>query len=319
MHADGEHAGDFVRGQHRADREAAAQAFRARQDVGHDTLLHVGKERAGTAHAALDLVQDQERAVGRRQPPRRVQELRRARNHAPFTLHRLQDHRADLVAGLREYLLQRRHVVVRDVREAGRIGAESRRVLRLAAGGDREQRAPVEAVERGDHADLPLAELVVRIAAGELQRRLVGLGARIAEEHALGERVLDQPLRETQRRLAGQPVRHVPQRARLVGDRADHRRVAMAERSHGHAAREVDVHPPVLVPHARAFPAYGDERGRRIALHHQRVEVGAGDGHRGGGGGQRGDLAPRGRGDDGLGGCRVHRGGVRIRSRARWR
>ena len=35
---------------------------------------------------------------------------------------------------------------------------------------------------------------VVRVAARELQRRLVGLGARVAEEHALGERRVDEPL-----------------------------------------------------------------------------------------------------------------------------
>ena len=36
---------------------------------------------------------------------------------------------------------------------AGRIGSEARRVFRLAAGGDREQRAAVERVQRRDHAE----------------------------------------------------------------------------------------------------------------------------------------------------------------------
>ena len=73
-------------------------------------------------------------------------------------------------------------------------------------------------------ADLLRAEAIVRVAARELERRLVGLGARVAEEHALGERGVDEALREPQRRLVGEPVRHVPERARLLGQRADQRR-----------------------------------------------------------------------------------------------
>ena len=114
------------------------------------------------------------------------------------------------------------------------------------------------------------AVAVVRVAARELQRRLVRLGARIAEEHAVGERRVDQPLRQPQRRLVGEPVRHVPQRARLLVERADHRRVAMPERGHGDAAREVDVHAALLVPHARALAAHRHERRGRVAGHHQR-------------------------------------------------
>ena len=85
-------------------------------------------------------------------------------------------------------------------------------------------------------------DAIVRVAARELQRGLVRLRTGVGEEDALGERVVDEALGEAQRRLAGQPVRHVPQRARLVGDRADHRRMAVTERGDGDAAGEVDVH-----------------------------------------------------------------------------
>ncbi len=71
VHADRERARDLGRGQHRADREAAAQALGAGQDVGHDALLHVREQRAGAAHAALDLVEDQQRVVLVAQPARR--------------------------------------------------------------------------------------------------------------------------------------------------------------------------------------------------------------------------------------------------------
>ena len=101
-----------VGGEHRADRKAAAQALGARQDVGHDALLHVREERAGAAHAALDLVEDQQRVVRGAQAPRRLQERGRAGRHAAFALHRLEDHGADLVAVRGELGFERGDVVV---------------------------------------------------------------------------------------------------------------------------------------------------------------------------------------------------------------
>ncbi len=301
MDADRERAGDFAGGQHGADREAAAQPLGAGEDVRHDALLHVREERAGAAHPALDLVQDQQRAVRGAQPARSLQVLRRARPHAAFALHRLQDHRADVRAVGRELGFERRDVVVGQVDEAGGIGTEAAGVLLLPAGGDGEQRAPVEGVLRRDDPQLVRAEPVVRVAARELQRRLVRLGTGIAEEHALGERGVGQPLGEPQRRFVGEPVRHVPQPARLLVDRLDHRRMAVAQRGDRDAAAEVDVHPPVLVPDARTLAAHRDEGRRGEAGHHDLVEQRPRDRHLRGIAG-RGQVAPRGGGEDRLSG-----------------
>jgi hypothetical protein len=154
---------------------------------------------------------------------------------------------------------------------------------------------------------------VVRIAARELQCGLVRLGARIAEEHALGERRIGEAFREPQRRLVGEPVRHMPQRARLRFERADHRRMAMAERGDGDACGEIDVHPPVLVPHARAFTAHRNERRGREARDHHLVEQCARDGQRCRFGMRRRGIAPRGLGNErSRAGGQGHR---RIRSR----
>ena len=131
----------------RADREAAAQALRARQDVGHDALLHVREERAGAAHAALDLVEDQERVVLRAKPARRVQERRRAGRHAAFALHGLEDHGADLVAALANSCSSAATSLYGMCVMPAGLGPKPDRVLRLAAGGDREQRAAVERVD----------------------------------------------------------------------------------------------------------------------------------------------------------------------------
>ena len=262
----------------------------------------------GAPHPALDLVEDEERAMGRAQAPGRLQVLGRSRDHSAFALHRLQDHRADLGAVLRELALERRDVVVREVRDAGRIRSETARVLLLAACGHREQRAAVEGVRRRDHADLLRAVAIVRVAAGELQRGLVRLGTGIAEEDALGERRVDEPLGEPQRGLVREPVGDVPELARLLGQRAHQHRMAVAERGDRDAAREVDVHPAVLVPDARAFAADRNERRRRVAGDHPLVEHRARHRHRRGAGGDR--VTPGRCGSDGFGrggGC-GHRG-----------
>ena len=130
--------------------------------------------------------------------------------------------------------------------------------------------------------DLVRAVPVVRVAARELERRLVRFGAGIAEEHALGERRVDETLGEPQRRFVREPVGDVPELSRLLGQRPDERRMAMAERGHRHAAREIDVHPAILVPDARAFAAHRNECRRRVARHHPLVEQLARHRHRGG-------------------------------------
>jgi hypothetical protein len=71
----------------------------------------------------------------------------RARRHAAFALHRLEHHCADLGAVRGELALERRDVVVREVRDAWRdSGPKPRRIFRLAAGRHREQRAPWNAL-----------------------------------------------------------------------------------------------------------------------------------------------------------------------------
>ena len=96
--ADRERARDLGGCQHRPDGKPAAQSLGAGQNVRNHTLLHVRKERASAAHTALDLVEDEQRVVFVAEPSRRGQEFRRARNHSPFALHRLEYHRADVVA-----------------------------------------------------------------------------------------------------------------------------------------------------------------------------------------------------------------------------
>ena len=98
------------------------------------------------SHAALDLIEDQQAIVLVAEPARRGQEFRRAGNHAAFALHRLEDHGADVIAALfGEGRLEPGDIVVADVGEAGRTGAEAGGVLGLPSGGDREKRPAMSA------------------------------------------------------------------------------------------------------------------------------------------------------------------------------
>ena len=159
--------------------------------------------------------------------------------------------------------------------EAAGLRTEAGGVLRLAACGDRKQRPAVEGIERRDHAHFRSAEVIVCVAPRKLEGRFVGFRTRVAEEHALGKGCVDQFLRQPQRRFIGHPVGDVPDRARLLVERAYQRRMAMAECGDRDSAGEVDVHAAVLVPHARTFAAHRDELRWREARHHVLVEHGA--------------------------------------------
>ena len=114
---------------------------------------------------------------------------------------------------------QRVEVAERHVVEALEGRVESLQVLGLAAGGDGRQRAAVERAPAGDDAvALALAGLV-EVLAHQLDAALDRLGARVAEERAIGEAIRDEPL--GQPLLPGDPVqiRGVPQLSGLLGQR----------------------------------------------------------------------------------------------------
>ena len=95
--------------------------------------------------------------------------------------------RADRVA-------HRVHVVERHVVEAFDHRAEAFQVVRVAGGGERGQRAAVERALEADEAEAFRLAAVRHRAAHHLDHALVRLGARVAEEHAVRERRIDQPL-----------------------------------------------------------------------------------------------------------------------------
>ncbi len=79
------------------ERQAAAERFCDRDQIGLDAVLLAREERAGAAESRLDLVGDQHDAVHVGDSPQLAQELRRRRNEAALTEHRLDDDRRDAV------------------------------------------------------------------------------------------------------------------------------------------------------------------------------------------------------------------------------
>ena len=95
-------------------------------------------------------------------------------------------------------------------------------------------------------------------AAGELDRGLVGLGARVAEEHLAAQRALATARADSC--IAGRRVVEVGgvgEPSHLIADGLDHTRVAVADVEHRDPGQEVEVLVAVGVPQRR--PGAADE------------------------------------------------------------
>lgn len=113
------------------------------------------------------------------------------------------------------------------------------------------------------------------VQARELERGLVGLGAGVAEEHALGEGGIDQLVGQAQGRLVGEHVGDVPQGVGLLGQRLDQCRMAVTEGVDGDAAGEVDQLATALIPDSRTQATHRNKGGRGIVGDQILIEIGA--------------------------------------------
>src|SRR5437773_242741 len=103
----------------------------------------------------------------------------RTTSSAALPLHRLDDHRRG--AGRRDGVIHGRPVLSGDDADAGHQGLERLAIVGTVGGRERREQSPVKRARERD--DLALA----RPLAGELERSLVGLGAGVTEEGAVGE------------------------------------------------------------------------------------------------------------------------------------
>ena len=93
-----------------------------------------------------------------------------------------------------------------------------------------------------------------RRLAGDLERRLVGLGTGVAEERAAALEPLGEERREPQHGLRPVEVRRVPESVELVVRGRERRRGAMAETDDGDTGDEVEILATGVVPDGQPSP-----------------------------------------------------------------
>ena len=247
----------------RAHREPAAQRLRAGEEIGLHVIALPGEPRARAAHARLHLVDDHQEVLLVAERADALHELVRRRRDAAFALHRLEHDRDRLVV---HRGLDGSQIVVVGIGEADRQGIVSLLAPRLRRRRDRRERAAMEALaHRHDLVAPPVRRAPL---ACELDRRLVRLRARVAEERlATKARDLHELRGEQRRRRVHVEVRAVEHCRRLVLNRLDDLLVAIADVVDADAAREVVVGHAVHVTDRHALAGRQHHR-RTVRRHH---------------------------------------------------
>jgi len=263
--AGGERAGHAIGEQRRADGQPAAQSL----CQGHHVRLHpkmlVRPELASAPHPALNLVEDQQRAVPVAQRAQRRQELRRGGVNTPLALHRLDKDGAGPRA---DQLLGGGAVVEGGEAHAGQQGAEGSLVFLAGGEGQRARRPPVKAAGESDQIGLAGAERLAGALTRELDRRFHRLGAGVAEVHLVGEGALAEHLGQVRVRGGVVEVADVAEPGHLLADSSDQLRVRMTERVDADARREVEIGFAVAVGEHRALPALQHKRRACVGIEH---------------------------------------------------
>ncbi len=224
---------------------------------GVDAAPLVGEQPPAPAHAGLDLVVDQQQIVLVREPAELGQEARPGRADAALALDRLDQDRRGRGPDRR---LDPPEVAERHVVEARHVGAEALEMLLLAAGRDGGERAAVECALEGDDPEaLRLAALILK-APRHLDRALERLGAGVAEEHGVGERLRDQALGQLLLVLDAVEVRAVPELLGLRLEGRDQMRVGVAEERDRDPAAEVEIASALAIEQISALAALEADR-----------------------------------------------------------
>ena len=244
--------------QARPDGHAVPKALGERHHIRRHALVLAGEPFAGAAQAGLDLIEHQEPAALVADPAQVLQIAVGGDLDAALAGDRLDEHGHDVLVVLGD-LAYRRKVVVRHAVEALHQGFETGLDLAVAGRGKGRERAPVEAALGDDDAGVQHLALVP-IEPRKLDRRLVRLGARVAEEGVVHRGEATQALRKLllQRDLV--PVRGVHELARLIADRGRHRGMGVPQAADGHAGQRVQVFVALRIPEPDAFAAHEGDR-----------------------------------------------------------
>ena len=229
------------RNQHAANREAVGHALGHGDDVGQNAGRFVGEEAARAAVSALDLIQNQHRAVLGAQAAQLLQESGLRDVDAAHALYALDDDARHVALG--QLALHGLGIV--QVHEGDALPCvERRHDFRIVRHRHRARRAPVEALAEGHHT----------VAAGvercQLDGVLVGLGARVDKE----QRIVVEPghlpylARQFHLHRVSDAVGIEADSAQLLGDCRHVFRMAVSDRNDGMAAVEVKIFLTVFVP-----------------------------------------------------------------------
>ena len=158
--------------------------------------------------------------------------------------------------------------------EAVDLGPEAVEIFGLAAGGDHRERPAMERAFEGERA-VALRMAVNRLApTRHLDRRFVGLGARIGEENKVGEGRVGQALGETLPLGILIEVRNVPEFRALVRQRFDKMRVGVADRSDSDARAEIEIALAIGRNEPAALASLESDLGPSVSRNHGGSRVG---------------------------------------------
>ena len=247
------HASHLFVHQNRADRKSVGQRLRDGEHIRFDADLFVREERAGASQATLNLVENKQHVPLPRELAQTAQEFGVDHAHAAFTLNGLDDHRRRLlgVQSLGEFV----EVALHNCHTAHQ--RPEWQSIRWTIG--RRERAGHAAVECPAHRDdVVLVGESMRSPppARELEGAFVRLGTRVREEHAAGERVIHEPLRQRLTRRRAIEVRRMNEPCRhRFPQRVHHARIVVPQRRHRDTGHEVQILFAVLVEHVNAISA----------------------------------------------------------------
>ena len=158
-------------------------------------------------------------------------------------------------------------IVVGEIIKPGHHGLKTLVVLGLTGGGDRRERAAMEAgCCREDHRLFDAAPLMA-VLARQLDRGLIGFGAGIAEEDAVGTAVAHQPA--GQLFLFRNPIEvgHMLEPSQLLAQSPLHGPVAVAQGAGGNASNSIQVAPPLGVLDPAALSLGQSQRETAVGVH----------------------------------------------------
>ena len=257
---------------HGADRHAAGKSLGHRHDIGLYAGPVMREPFSGTAHAALNLVDHQQPALSIAERADGLQVLDARGRDATFALNRFEENRHD-VGPLGCDALDRCEIVQWHAYEPGHERPEALLHLGIASRRQGRDRAPVKGVFIDDDFGI-LDAAIVAVLARDLERRFVRFEPRVAEEHTVhaGQRgeLVGQRLLQADLVYVGR----VNQLARLVGDRGDQARVAVAERIDRDTRETVEVLATAFVPQPRAFSMCEVHGEIRVGVHQMRRRIG---------------------------------------------